>query len=237
MRPWAAKARNSPCTKCAQALVVDTVLCPSFLSTLQDLPLPLYRHPPLSYPQYPPFLSTNHPRIASTSIRQITTSFTSSPPAPNPLARAPPVAELGAARHRDAAHRTSHITTHPRLPIACPPLHLRYQPIPVLPPPRDTELNYTHYHNTNHDKVLTHHHPLISYLKTRERRPQSPTAARRQLRVARSNSLRRQRTPAPTRARICSHGPASAEHVGNALENVGEMHYWHTPCVVNVLCR
>jgi hypothetical protein len=110
MRPWAAKARNSPCTKCAQALVVDTVLCPSFLSTLQDLPLPLYRHPPLSYPQYPPFLSTNHPRIASTSIRQITTSFTSSPPAPNPLARAPPVAELGAARHRDAAHRTSHIT-------------------------------------------------------------------------------------------------------------------------------
>jgi hypothetical protein len=24
------------------------------------------------------------------------------------------------------------------------------------------------------------------------------------------------------------HGAASAEHVGDALENVGEMRYWHT---------
>lgn len=57
-----------------------------------------------------------------------------------------PVAELGAARHRDTAHRTSHIAHHhPRPPIAPTPLHLRYQPIPASRPPRDTQLNHIHH--------------------------------------------------------------------------------------------
>jgi hypothetical protein len=112
--------------------------------------------------------------ITLTSICQTTSSFTSSPPAPNPLARARPLQswEQHGTGTQHIAHRTSPSSTS-----NCsytPPSSLPANPC-LTSPPRDKELNHLH-HTIPTDRSLapTYHLPPISDLKTRERRAHPP---------------------------------------------------------------
>lgn len=166
--------------------------------------------------------------IALTFIYQ-TTSSTSSPPPPNPLARARPLQSWE--QHGTGTQHIAH--HHLRLQLLVHPsiLHLRYQPIPASRRPRDTELNYITF-TTQYQRIARSHStsPAHNVPEDAGAASASPTAARRQLRVARSYSLRRLRTTAPTRARAHSNGAASAEQVGNTLENSEAVCFcfWHT---------
>jgi hypothetical protein len=216
------KAPNSPCTKCAKQhwswtlviliLAADALAAFPFLTLSSPLLSPANVYLSLTVPTARRLSSKT---IALTFIYQ-TTSFTSSPPAPNPLARARPLQsweQHGTGTQHIAHHhlRLQLLVHHPSI------LHLRYQPILASRRSRDTELNYITF-TTQYQRIARSHStsPAHNLPEDAGAASASPTAARRQLRVARSYSLPRPRT---TRARAHSNGATSAKQVGNALEN------------------
>ena len=164
--------------------------------------------------------------IALTFIYHKPTSFTSSPPAPNPLARAHPLQSWE--QHGTGTQHFAHHHLQLQLLVYHPSILATSQSLPYVGPatPSSTTLpsQYQRIART-HSTSPAHNVPEDAGAASA-----SPTAARRQLRVARSYSLRRPRTTAPTRARPHSNGAASAEQVGNLLENSEAvcLCFWHT---------